>query len=134
MDQQQTTSESDAVSSDRLPFDVEFFKAGEVFGADILKKIPELSGVAVVPLWAKQPENTPAGLLKLRNPQPPHISGLLQLTGRLSAFAVDAHRDLLAQLQMFDRYANELATHLKDRVDQLNALSQSEPDTKQDDK
>jgi hypothetical protein len=128
MDQQQQLTPDD-LAAERLPFDVEFFKLSETFSADVLKKIPELSGVAIVPLWTKQPENTPAGLLKLRNAQPPYIAGLLQLLGRLTAFAVDVHRDFLGQLQMFDRYANELAAQIKDRVTQLSALSQSEPDT-----
>jgi hypothetical protein len=131
MDPQPTTTEE--ITSARLPFDVEFFKASEEFSASAIKNIPELTGVAIVPLWANQPESTPPGLLKLRNPQPPYIGGLLQLMSRLSAFSAEAHRDFLAQLQMFDRYAVELAKQIKDRVDQLNALSQSDPNAPDND-
>jgi hypothetical protein len=113
---------------ERLPFDVEFYKVGEIFCADALKKVPELAGVAIVPIWANQPENTPSGLLKLRNHQPPYLAGLLALTGRLVAFETDVHRDFVAQLKMFDQYAAELANQIKTRVDELKTLDQQQAD------
>lgn len=111
---------------DRLPFDVEFYKLSEEFCAESLKKVPELAGVAIIPLWSNQPENTPSGLLKLRNHQPPYLAGLLSLLGRTTAFATDVHRDFVGQLRMFDQYAAELANQIKDRVDTLNALDQKQ--------
>ena len=106
----------------RLPFDVEFYKLSETFSADALKQVPELAGIAIIPVWANQPENTPSGLLKLRNQQPPYLAGLLSLLGRIFAFATDVHRDFIGQLRMFDQYAAELANQIKERVDELDAL------------
>lgn len=114
---------------ERLPFDVEFYKISETFCADSMKKVPELAGIAIVPVWANQPENTPSGLLKLRNHQPPYLAGLLALMGRLVAFSTDVHRDFVGQLRMFDQYAAELATQIKERVDTLNGLDQNQPKT-----
>lgn len=111
-------------TSDRLPFDVEFYKLSEAFCADVIKKVPEIAGVAIVPVWANQPENTPSGLLKLRNHQPPYLAGLLALMGRLVAFETDVHRDFVAQLRMFDQYAAELANQIKERVDTLKGFDQ----------
>lgn len=123
-------SEADNVNvpeSTRLPFDVEFYKHTEQFCVDALKNIPELAGIAIIPVWANQPENTPAGLLRLRNQQPPYLAGLLSLLGRIVAFATDVHRDFVGQLRMFDQYASELANQIKERVDTLNALDQAQP-------
>lgn len=114
-------------TSERLPFDVEFYKISESFCAESLKRVPELAGVAVVPIWANQPENTPSGLLKLRTQQPPYIAGLLALMGRIVAFATDVHRDFIGQLKMFDQYAAELANNIKERVAELDNLKNLTP-------
>lgn len=113
-------------TAERLPFDVEFYKLSEAFCADTLKKVPELAGVAIVPVWANQPENTPTGLLKLRNHQPPYLAGLLALMGRLVAFNNDVHRDFVGQLRMFDQYAAELANQIKERVETLKGFEQNQ--------
>ena len=123
--QQQTQPE-------RLPFDVEFYKLSEAFCNDAISKVPELAGVAIIPIWANQPENTPSGLLRLRNQQPPYIAGLLTLLGRIVAFTTDVHRDFVAQLKMFDQYAAELAEQIKERVETLNGFNQSQPETPND--
>lgn len=117
----------------RLPFDVEFYQLSDGFCNDAIKKIPELAGVAIIPIWANQPENTPAGLLRLRNQQPPYIAGLLNLLGRIVAFATDVHRDFVNQLKMFDQYAAELAEQIKERVETLNGFNQTKSDTIHDD-
>lgn len=108
----------------RLPFDVEFYKSCDQFCADTLKKIPELAGIAIIPVWVNQPEQTPSGLLKLRHQQPPYLAGLLSLMGRIVAFTTDVHRDFVNQLQMFDQYAAELANQIKSRVETLNGFEQ----------
>jgi hypothetical protein len=105
----------------RLTFDAELFKRASEFCDAALIAVPELEGVAVVPLWSVQPEKTPNGLLKLRSMQPPYVGSLLKLVARLTAFSVDAHRDLVMQLQMFDRHAAELAAQIEARQQQLAA-------------
>ncbi len=97
-----------------------------------MSNVPELAGLALIPIWTNQPENTPSGLLRLRNQQPPYLAGLLALLKRLAAFNVDVHRDFVGQLQMFDRYAAELADQIKERIEQLNELTKS-TDTPQND-
>ncbi|NDD52264.1 hypothetical protein EBZ39_00030 [bacterium] len=119
MDEQQPQGQT----SDRLPFDVEFYKLSEEFCTDAIKKVPELAGVAIIPVWLNQPENTPTGLLKLRNHQPPYLAGLLALLGRIVAFATDVHRDFIGQLKMFDQYAAELANQIKERLDMLERVN-----------
>lgn len=103
----------------RLPFDAEFFTAAHGFSGAVLANVPELHGLAIIPLWNVQPENIPAGLLKLRNPQPPYLASLLMLLKTLTTFGVEAHRDMIAQLTMFDRYAAELAAQIKAKKEEL---------------
>lgn len=110
---------------DRLPFDAEFFKRSEEFCNEVLAAVPELSGIALVPLWQNQPEKMPAGLLRLRNSQPPFLASLLGLLGRLTSFGVDVHKDLIGQLKMYDQYAAELAERIKVQTDELNKLAES---------
>jgi hypothetical protein len=116
------------IQSDRLPFDVELFKRADDFCNSILAAVPELHGVAIIPLWNTQPENIPSGLLRLRNPQPPYAGSLLTLLKRLAAFNFDVHRDLVNQLQMYDNYAAELARQIKARQEEINKSTQAQPD------
>jgi hypothetical protein len=122
--------EKPAVDSNaRLPFDAELYKQGEEFCVKILTDIPELHGVAIIPLWTNQPENTPPGLLRLRDPSAPYLASVLRLLGRLAAFNVELHRDLMAQLKVFDSYAAQLAEKIKEQTDELNRLN---PEAKND--
>ena len=128
---QDNQNEQSAVEAKRLPFDVQFFKAAHEFTTAALENVPELHGVAIVPLWQTQPEEAPAGLLRLRNPQPPFIASLLMLLQKLTAFSVEAHRDMVKQLQMFDGYAAELANQIKAHREELELL-QNNTDTPPD--
>jgi hypothetical protein len=67
----------------------------------------------------------PPGMVRLRNPQPPYLPSLMQLLKRMAAFNVEVHRDLVNQLQMYDRYAAELAQQIKARQDELAAAQQA---------
>ena len=82
MDTEQTPANEE---EPRLPFDAQFVQFVEAFSKIILQSIPELHGIAIVPLWNNQPENMPPGLLQLRNPQPPYLPSLTLLLKRLAA-------------------------------------------------
>lgn len=117
------------IQPERLPFDVELFKRADEFCATLLAAVPELHGVAIVPLWNTQIQDIPSGLLRLRNPQPPYAGSLLGLLKRLAAFNVEVNRDLVNQLQIYDNYAAELARQIKARQEELAASSQTPPDS-----
>lgn len=122
------STQKTAIESTREPFDVIFYKHVEGFSENIIKEIPELHGVAVVPLWNTQPENAPPGLLRLREPQAPYLAALLQLLGRLAAFNVELHRDFVSQIQVFDNYAMQLAEKIKEQTGELEKLkSETDP-------
>jgi hypothetical protein len=116
------------IQPERLPFDVELFKRADEFCTAILTSVPELHGVAIIPLWNTQPENIPSGLLRLRNPQPPYAGSLLSLLKRLASFNFEVHRDLINQLQMYDNYAAELARQIKARQEELTQSPTAQPD------
>lgn len=103
----------------RRTFEDEFFAQYNAFCDKAIKDIPELHGLAIIPLWSNQPEKSPSGLLRLRNPNPPYLSSLMMLLKRLSVFGVDVHSDFVLQLRMFDQYANELANKIKEHQDTL---------------
>ena len=84
-----------AQNPERLPFDADFVRHVEDFCKTILANIPELHGLAIVPLWNNQPENMPPGLLQLRNVQPPYLPSLLLLLKRMAAFNVEVQNQAL---------------------------------------
>jgi hypothetical protein len=77
-----------------------------------------------VPLWSPNLEDVPTGLLRLRNETPPYLAGLLQMLGRLTAFSVDVHRDMIAQLKAFDKMASDLVLEIHTKSAELHALNQ----------
>jgi hypothetical protein len=115
--------ESQTNNPARLPFDAEFVKHVEEFCATIMTAVPELHALAIVPIWENQPENMPAGLLHLRNPQPPYIPSLLAALKRLTVFHVDLHRDLIGQIGQYERYVTQLSAEAQIQLEKLNKLA-----------
>jgi hypothetical protein len=107
----------------RLPFDAEFVKHIEDFCGVIMAAVPELHALAIVPIWENQPEKMPAGLLHLRNPQPPYIPSILATLKRLTVFNVDLHRDLIGQIGAYERYVEQLSTQAQTQLEELNKLA-----------
>lgn len=114
-------------SKGRLPYDVELYKQAEEFCVKLLEDLPELHGVAIVPIWTNQPEGSPPGLLRLRDPAAPYLASILRLMGRLAAFNVELHRDFMAQLKVFDNYAAQLAEKIKEYTTEMNSLQPETP-------
>lgn len=122
MDAPQQTEAPTGIQSERLPFDAEFMRRGEEFCNAVMTAVPELHGVAIVPLWATQPENAPPGVLSLRSKEPPFTASLLLLLRRLATFSVDVHKDLVGQLRMLDQYAAHVAEQLRQQKEELDKL------------
>lgn len=120
----QPAPENESPVPSRPTYDVTFFQNVEKFTADLMAQVPELHGIALVPLWVNQPENAPAGILRLRDATPPYIASLIRLLARLAAFNGDVHRDLVGQIKMFDGYAAQLAETIKERAAALENLPQ----------
>ena len=119
-DQEQNPAEIPAA---RMPFDAEFIKKSEEFCVDILRTIPELHGIALVPVWENKPEKMPAGLLQLRNTQPPYYISLITLLAQLANFSGEVHKDLVGQLKFFQHYAVELNTKIQAHTEELNNIA-----------
>lgn len=131
MDTPQQTDQQTEIQSDRLPFDVEFMRRGEEFCNTILAAVPELHGIALVPLWSSQPENAPPGVLSLRSKEPPFTASLLMLLRRLAMFSVDVHKDLVGQLRMLDQYAAHVAEQIRQQKEELDKLVPNDTDAQQ---
>jgi hypothetical protein len=115
--------ENQTSNPSRLPFDAEFVKHVEEFCTTIMTAVPELHALTIVPIWENQPENMPAGLLHLRNPQPPYIPSLLAALKRLTVFHVDLHRDLVGQIGQYERYVAQLSAEAQTQLEVLNKLA-----------
>jgi hypothetical protein len=111
--------------------DLRFFGAANKFAEEMIKKIPELHGVAVIPMWTPQLKDVPNGLLRLRNETPPYIAALLQMSGNVVAFNIDVQRDMLHQMRAFDQMAKDIATEVKNKVDELTALNEKIANSKE---
>lgn len=97
----------------RLPYDAEFVKQTEEYCAKLMADLPELQGLAVVPVWTRQPENFPPGLLKLRAQNGLYVAELLKLLSLFTAFSVEAHKDFMNQVKILDNYLHEMQGRLQ---------------------
>lgn len=118
---QQTENQTNSPA--RLPFDAEFVKHVEEFCTAVMLAVPELHALAIVPIWENQPEKMPAGLLHLREPQPPYIPSLLATLKRLTVFNVDLYRDLVGQIGAHERYAAQISSEIQAQLEKLNKLA-----------
>lgn len=111
------------IDTAELPCDMKVFRAANAFAEQIIKDVPELQAVAFIPLWSPSLENVPTGLIRLRNETPPYLAGLLQMLGQLTAFGVDIHKDMVAQLTAFDKMAGELVVEIHAKTAELRELN-----------
>jgi hypothetical protein len=131
MDAPQQTDQQKEIQSERLPFDAEFMKRSEEFCNAIMAAVPELHGLALVPLWNSQPENAPPGVLSLRSKEPPFTASLLMLIRRLSLFSVDVHKDLVGQIRLLDQYAAHVAEQVRQQKEELAKIATNESNNDQ---
>lgn len=125
---QNTPAEQQESMETRLPYDAEFVKHTEEFSAKILALLPELQGVAVVPLWTHQPKDFPPGFLRLRAQNRLYMPELLKLMSLFTAFSVEAHKDFMGQVKILDNYLQEMTAKLKETETATNAnQSKNEP-------
>jgi len=114
-----------AANEGRQPYNVEFMQNTDEFCEAILRKVPELEAVAVVPVWANQPENVPPGLLRLSNPTMPYAGTLIQLLNRMAVFNMAVHSDLVKQIKILNGYVVELSDNIREKLEELNALNEN---------
>lgn len=110
--------------TERLPFDVEYQKHVEEFAAKVTAAIPELAAVAIIPLWANQPEQASPGYLHLRDANAPYMRTLFVLLDRLSAFGKEVLNAVVGQLHIYNLKHNELVEQVTTREAQLQQLNQ----------
>jgi hypothetical protein len=111
------------IDTEALPCDMKVFRAANAFAEQLIRDVPELQAVAFIPLWSPSLENVPTGLIRLRNETPPYLAGLLQMLGQLTAFGVDIHKDMVAQLTAFDKMAGELVVEIHAKTAELRELN-----------
>lgn len=116
-----TTQKTDTF---KPPCHVNFYNNADYFSTQIMQQIPELSAVAVIPIWELNITNIPTGRIRLKNEQQPYVAQLFNVMKKLSEFGVDVHRDIMNQLMLFDNAANNLSIEIKKRADELAALEE----------
>jgi hypothetical protein len=104
--------------------DMKVFLAANTFSERLISEVPELQAIAIIPLWSPKLDGVPTGLLRLRNETPPYIAGLLEMLGRITAFGVDVHKDMVAQLNAFDKMAGDLVMEIHTKTAELRDLNQ----------
>lgn len=118
----------------RLPIDAEIMRQVEVFTEQLLAAVPELSGVAVIPVWDSKPEKFPPGLLRLRDTEQLYLKQLLQLQEHAIKFSHTVHTSMLEQLQRLDAAAMELAVKLRGlQAEAENTLAQADTEEEKKD-
>lgn len=111
-------------ATQRMAYDAEFVGHMEEFCKKVLAAVPELHGLAIVPIWHSQPENMLPGFIQLQpNIPAPFVNSLLKLLARLAAFNTSVQRDLLGQLGVIERYVEHLTRQRDDRIAELSQLA-----------
>jgi len=101
------------IESEKPPCDLLLFSHANKFSEAMLRHIPELQGIVIIPLWSPKLANIPNGLLRLRNENTPFMGGLMQALTALAEFGSDIHRDLFTQLKQFQQLSRNLAEEIK---------------------
>lgn len=104
--------------------DLRFFSEANKFAELMIKKIPELHGIAIIPMWSPQLKDVPNGLLRLRNETPPYIPALLHMSANVVAFNIDVQRDLMHQMRAIDQMVKDITTEVKNKADELAELNE----------
>lgn len=110
------------IESAKPACDLMLFSEANKFAEAMLKNIPELHGIAIIPMWMPQLKDVPNGLLRLRNEAPPYIAALLQMLGNVSAFSADINRDMMNQMRSFNQMAHDLAAEVNNKIEELKKL------------
>lgn len=110
----------------RLAYDAEFVKQTEEFSAKTLALLPELHGVAIIPIWAHQPKDFPPGFLRLRAQNRLYMPELLKLMSLFTAFAVEAHKDFMGQIKILDNYLQELTGKIQEAETVANTPTEND--------
>lgn len=105
-----------AVEADRMPFDEALLKETEEYMTRVLKSVPEIGGLAVIPVWANPTDNMPPGFLRVRNPKEPPMAAMLQLNQNMAKFSIMLDRELLNQYRFFDERVSELIKKYKENA------------------
>lgn len=98
----------------RLSYDAEFVKHTEEFCSTVLARLPEVQGLAIIPIWTHQPEKLPPGFLRLRAQGNLYMPELLKLLGLFMAFSVEVQKDFMGQVRILDNYLHEMTTKLQE--------------------
>lgn len=112
------------IESEKPACDLTFFSEANKFAENAIKNIPELHGVAIIPLWMPQLQDVPPGILRLRNETPPYIPALMQLLGKISEFSINVHRDMNTQFRAYNQMAHDIAAEVKNKVEELRVINE----------
>jgi hypothetical protein len=120
---------SEEQKPERLPFDAEFFTAANDFSTNVMARVPELQGVAIIPVWAIAVDKIPSGILRFSPEVRAPFGPLYHTLGQLATFGVDVHQKLAEELGHYDKYAKKLADEIKaleQKRDQLKEAADSD--------
>lgn len=102
------------IEANRPPFDETLLKNTEEFVEATLRAVPELGGLAIVPVWTNPSDNLPPALLRLRNPNEPPMSAMLQLIHNMCKFSLILDKTLIEQYRFFEAKIRELAQRFEE--------------------
>jgi hypothetical protein len=117
------------VDAVRITFYDEVQERCFVFAKDLLTLIPELESVAVVPVYAKTTEDTPAAILVGREGPPKTASEVMHMSAQMHRAQQHLMRHAAEFLQFVDRELAESIRQLhakREELEQLDAQSEQQ--------
>jgi hypothetical protein len=108
----------------RLPAHQEAFQRSQAFALQLMRDIPELEAVAILPSWTVQQDRLPAGLMVGADGPLKHPGEMMRMALLLHR-AMHEHLDGLLQIiGDIDQHAAELSQLITTRRQELNELEQ----------
>lgn len=112
-----------AVEHERLPFDRHVFEASKTFADQLMREVPELMCLAIVPVWKVRQEHLPYGLAKFEKGQPESIKEAIWLVEAMHGMIMNYEATIRQMLQKYDQMSGDFAEELKVKHAQLQDLN-----------
>ncbi len=107
----------------RKPFYVEVFSRCEEFAKKLMRDVPELEGMAIVPSWSIEQEHVPAGQILGRDGPLRTPSEVFKMTMQLCLVLRRQQEQVFEIMRMVDEYMGTRAHELQEqqaKLDQIN--------------
>jgi hypothetical protein len=110
--------------AERPPFNEHFFSASQLFMKELLKEIPELQGMCIVPTWHVPQEHLPWGISAGQRGPLEDTVELTRMTEALLNTGMQHFRNLQMAVRAYDEMMAALAGEISVKQEELKKIEE----------